>query len=57
MNTAPEGQPPRPGLTPPPHCGIGEDGLTRSEVSIELVFDSPGHVRWPIDDDEIIDRA
>ena len=35
----------------------GEDGLTRSEVSSELVFDPSGHVRLPIDDDEIIDRA
>ena len=35
----------------------GEDGLTRSEVSSELSFDPSGHVRLPIDDDEIIDRA
>jgi hypothetical protein len=35
----------------------GPDGLTRSEVTIELIFDPPGHVRLPIDDDEIIDRA
>ena len=35
----------------------GEHGLTRSEVSSELVFDPSGHVRLPIDDDEIIDRA
>ena len=35
----------------------GPDGLTRSEVTIELVFDPPGHVRLAIDDDEIIDRA
>ena len=35
----------------------GPDGLTRSEVTIELVFDPPGHVRLPINDDEIIDRA
>lgn len=26
-------------------------------VTIEIVFDSPGHVRLPINDDEIIDRA
>jgi hypothetical protein len=31
--------------------------LTRSEVTIELVFDPPGHTRLPINDDEIIDRA
>jgi rRNA-processing protein FCF1 len=35
----------------------GPDGLTRSEVTIELVFDPPGHTRLPINDDEIIDRA
>jgi len=35
----------------------GSDGLTRSEVTIELVVDPPGHVRLPDDDDEIIDRA
>jgi rRNA-processing protein FCF1 len=35
----------------------GPDGLTRSEVTIELVFDPPGHVRLPGNDDEIIDRA
>jgi hypothetical protein len=35
----------------------GPDGLTRSEVMIELVFDPPGHTRLPINDGEIIDRA
>jgi rRNA-processing protein FCF1 len=35
----------------------GPDGLTRSEVTIELLFDPPGHTRLPINDDEIIDRA
>ena len=35
----------------------GPDGLTRGEVTIELVFDPPGHVRLPGNDDEIIDRA
>jgi rRNA-processing protein FCF1 len=35
----------------------GPNGLTRSEVTIELVFDPPGHVRLPSNDDEIIDRA
>jgi hypothetical protein len=33
------------------------DGLTRSEVTIEMVFDPPGHTRLSITDDEIIDRA
>ena len=35
----------------------GADGLTRSEVKIELVVDPPGHVRLPDNDDEIIDRT
>ncbi len=35
----------------------GPDGRTRSQVTIELFFDPPGHVRLPIVDDEIIDRA
>ena len=35
----------------------GPDGLTRGEVTIELVFDPPGYVRLPGNDDEIIDRA
>ena len=35
----------------------GPDGLTRSELTIELVFDPPGHIRLRGNDDEIIDRA
>jgi PIN domain-containing protein len=35
----------------------GPDGLTRGEVTVELVVDPPGHVRLPDNDDEIIDRA
>jgi hypothetical protein len=38
-------------VTPPP----GEKG--HSPIDIELVFDPPGHVRLPINDDEIVDRA
>jgi rRNA-processing protein FCF1 len=41
----------------PGNVAPGPDSLTRSEVTIELVFDSPGHVRLPDNDDEIIDRA
>lgn len=34
------------------------DGLVgQGEVTMELLFDPPGHVRLPIADDEIIDRA
>jgi rRNA-processing protein FCF1 len=32
-------------------------GIPRGEITIELVFDQPGHVRLPINDDEIIDRV
>jgi hypothetical protein len=30
---------------------------TRGEVTMELLYDPPGHTRLPINDDEIIDRA
>lgn len=32
-------------------------GEVRGEVSVEVVLDPPGHVRLPLADDEIIDRA
>ncbi|QIQ04300.1 PIN domain-containing protein [Streptomyces liangshanensis] len=32
-------------------------GLRRGEVRVQLLFDPPGHVRLPINDDEIVDRA
>jgi hypothetical protein len=32
-------------------------GIPRFRVTVELLFDPPGHVRLPINDDEIIDRA
>jgi hypothetical protein len=35
----------------------GPDGRTRSEVTIEIVFDPAGHMRLPVIDDEIIDRV
>ena len=35
----------------------GSTGAGGGEVTIELLFDPPGHVRLPINDDEIIDRA
>jgi hypothetical protein len=31
--------------------------FSRGGVVLDLVFDPPGHVRLPINDDEIIDRA
>lgn len=36
---------------------LGTGGLPRGQVTIEMIFDPPGHVRLPITDDEIIDRA
>ncbi|WP_245173595.1 hypothetical protein [Streptomyces aureus] len=35
----------------------GEPADWRGEVNMEIVLDPPGHVRLPIIDDEIIDRA
>jgi hypothetical protein len=32
-------------------------GIRRGEVTVSLIFDPPGHVRLPINDDEIVDRA
>lgn len=32
-------------------------GIRTDEITIELLFDPPGHVRLPINDDEIVDRA
>ncbi len=34
-----------------------ESQVWRAPVVMELIFDPPGHVRLPIDDDEIVDRA
>lgn len=36
---------------------VSQDGEVRGEVNVEIVLDPPGHVRLPIADDEIIDRA
>ncbi|MER5793333.1 PIN domain-containing protein [Streptomyces sp. NPDC001980] len=33
------------------------EGEVRGEVNMEIALDPPGHVRLPIEDDEIIDRA
>jgi len=44
-------------LTPEDFSVLGSGGLPRGEVTIELVFDPAGHVRLPINDDEIIDRV
>lgn len=39
------------------HATGGQPGTWRGEVNVEVVLDQPGHVRLPIADDEIIDRA
>jgi hypothetical protein len=44
-------------LRPKDDSAIASGGFPRGEVTIEVVFDPPGHVRLPISDDEIIDRA
>jgi predicted ribonuclease YlaK len=44
-------------LMPEDFSVLSSGGLPRGEVTIELIFDSPGHVRPPINDDEIVDRA
>ncbi|MEU9405127.1 PIN domain-containing protein [Streptomyces sp. NPDC048281] len=36
---------------------LDSGGIPRGHVSAEIVYDPPGHVRLPINDDEIIDRA
>lgn len=36
---------------------LSSGGIPRGEISVEVLFDPPGHVRLPINDDEIIDRA
>jgi rRNA-processing protein FCF1 len=36
---------------------LREDGIPRGELWIDVLFDLPGHVRFPIMDDEIVDRA
>jgi len=32
-------------------------GIPRGQITVEIVFDPPGHMRLPINDDEIIDRV
>ena len=44
-------------LRAPDSSALASGGTPRGEVTIEIVFDPPGHVRLPINDDEIVDRA
>ncbi|MFI7406038.1 PIN domain-containing protein [Streptomyces sp. NPDC049541] len=36
---------------------VSQEGEVSGEVNVEIVLDPPGHVRLPLTDDEIIDRA
>lgn len=36
---------------------LNEGGIPRGRVTIEVMFDPPGHARLPITDDEIVSRA
>jgi hypothetical protein len=44
-------------LRPEDYSALGHGGIPRGEVSVEIVFDPRGHLRLPINDDEIVDRA
>ncbi|WP_307513437.1 PIN domain-containing protein [Streptomyces sp. W4I9-2] len=39
------------------YAPLDSGGIPRGKVTIEILFDPPGHERLPINDDEIIDRA
>ncbi|WP_433458528.1 PIN domain-containing protein [Micromonospora sp. CA-248212] len=36
---------------------LGSGGIPRGEITLDVVFDPPGHTRLSITDDEIVDRA
>jgi predicted ribonuclease YlaK len=36
---------------------LQDGGIPRGEIWVDILFDLPGHVRLPITDDEIVDRA
>jgi predicted ribonuclease YlaK len=44
-------------LAPEDFSVLGKGGIPRGAVTMELVFDPPGHSRLPINDDELVDRA
>jgi hypothetical protein len=44
-------------LMPENFSPLGTGGIPRGRVTVEVLLDPPGHVRLPIADDEIIDRA
>jgi len=44
-------------LRPEDYTALSSGGMPRGEVGIEVLMDPPGHLRLPINDDEIVDRA
>jgi hypothetical protein len=44
-------------LRPEDFSALDTGGIPRGEITVEIVFDPPGHERLPISDDEIVDRA
>lgn len=44
-------------LSPEDFTAIGKGGLPRGQVTVEIVFDPPGHDRLPSADDEIVSRS
>lgn len=39
------------------YAPLDSGGIPSGEVSVEILYDPPGHMRLPINDDEIVDRA
>lgn len=44
-------------LREPDPDSLQRNGSRHGEVTVEILFDPPGHVRLPIADDELVDRA
>lgn len=44
-------------LREPEPVAVANSGIRRGEVTVEVLLDPPGHIRLPIGDDEIVDRA
>ncbi|MFJ3601947.1 PIN domain-containing protein [Streptomyces anulatus] len=45
------------GIKEPDYSAIESGGIPSGGVSVEILYDPPGHSRLPIADDEIVDRA
>lgn len=44
-------------LRPEDYTPLNTGGIPRGQVTVEVVVDARGHVRLPINDDEIVDQA